>query len=273
MQLMIDTESLVSQFDISRSQIEALINYVVDSITASYAERLEYQAKQHLHSTRKIYISNIKVFNDGRFKGVVLLDYTKAPLVRMLEEGAQPFDEKLGFSRSDKRHLKKDGSGWYLTIPWREANPNAVAEDTVFNGGAMPKEVYDIISNKPADVPTSTGGMRSDAILLKELPSKYQLTKTRAQVKNEITNQTFEAYKNKTSIYEGISKIEDQVTGQNIYMSFRRVSDKSDPNSWIFTGIQAFNLMDKAMDDLQGDMQQELSVATDNALKSLGIIS
>lgn len=270
MQIILDTQSLLAQFNISKPQIEALIDYVVKDITASYARRLERQAKEQLHQTRMTYIRNIKVFDEGRFKGSVLLDYSKNKLVKMLEEGANPFDMKLGFERSDKKHIKANGVGWYLTIPFREANPNAIAESDIFSGGIMPQEIYSIVKEKPADIPTSSGGLKSAPTTLSELPEKFQIPKTRAMVTNNVTNKVFEEYKNKTSIYEGISKMQDPVTGQNTYMSFRRVSDLSDPNSWIHSGIVAHNLMDKALMELEGQLPYELNNSTNNALSILG---
>jgi len=40
---------------------------------------------------------------------------------------------------------------------------------------------------------------------------------------------------------------------QNTYMTFRRVSDKSDENSWIHKGFEAHNFMEKALEESQVD--------------------
>ena len=269
MLITVDTQSLTSQFDISKNQIDQLIDSVVKSITASYAEKLERQAKENLHQTRNNYIRNIKVLDEGRMKGAILLDYSKNPIVRMIEEGASAFDEKEGFEKSSKRHMKKDG-GWYLTIPFREATTDAIGESDIFNGGILPEEVYETLKEKTADIPTSSGGLKSAGLQLGEIPEQYQLPKVRKEVTNLETNQKFEEYTNKTSIFAGISKMQDSVTGQNIYMSFRRVSDKSDDNSWIYSGLQARNLMDKAMNDLNSHLDVELNSATNQALTNLG---
>lgn len=263
----VDTQSLVSQYDISKAQIDALVKYVTASVTASYAERLERQAKEHLHKTRNVYITAIKVLDEGRFKASILLDYSKNKLVKMLEEGANPFDMKIGFSHSKKVKHNVKGD-WYLTIPFMQGTPGTIGESDTFSN-IMPTEVHEVAKAKEANIPTKTG-TRSSGLLFKEIPEQYQPPKTRAAVTNPVTNQTFEAYKNKTSIYQGLTKNVDSVTGQNTYMSFRRVSENSDDNAFIFTGITAYNLTDKALLDLEANMGSELNMATNAALKTLG---
>lgn len=266
-QISVDTKSLVDQFDISKAQIDSLITYVTESITASFARRLEQQAKIHLHKTRNTYIQNIKVMSEGRFKASVFLDYSKNKLVKMLEEGATPFDMKIGFENSDKKHFKKDG-GWWLTIPFMQGTPDTIGESDPF-ANIMPSEVYEEVKAKPADIPT-TSGFRSVGLKFSEIPEQYQPPKTRAAVTNPITNEVFAEYKNKTSIYQGLVKNKDSVTGQNTYISFRRVSDNSDPNAFIFSGITAYDLCGKAMQDLESNMGGELNAATNAALATLG---
>ena len=43
-----------------------------------------------------------------------------------------------------------------------------------------------------------------------------------------------------------MTRSEKKYHGQ--YMTFRRVSDQSDPNSWIHKGFTAYNLMGKTLD-------------------------
>lgn len=268
MQIIVDTASLTSQFDISKDQIDALVDSVTKSVAASYAERLSRIAGEGLRVTKVRYQNAIKVLDSGRFTGTILLSYADK-LVQMLEEGASAFDMKEGFSRSDKKHTKANGQGWYLSIPLAQGTPDTLGESSPF-ANVMPQEVYQEVKQKPADIPTPTG-LKSKGLTLEELPEKYQLPETRAAVTSIITNKKFDEYVSKTSIYAGIMKIQDTVTGQNRYMSFRRVSDKSDSNSWIFTGLDARKFTDKAMDELESNLEQELHLATENALNQLGI--
>ena len=50
-------------------------------------------------------------------------------------------------------------------------------------------------------------------------------------------------------------------------MTFRRVSDKSDPNSWIHPGFDARKFMDKALDQTQ--IPQVVDMVLDNFLSQL----
>ena len=52
-----------------------------------------------------------------------------------------------------------------------------------------------------------------------------------------------------------------------MFNTFRRVSDSSDPNSWINQGITAYKLAEKAMQNF--DKDRELDVAIDNQLANL----
>ena len=260
-----DTQSLIDQFSIDDAQIEALESFVAKSLVVSYVQRLERLVGEELHQTKSRYLRSIRVLDTGKASGAILLDYTD-PVVKMVEEGASAFDEKSGFANSNKKHLKKDGSGWYLTIPFSIGTPDTVGESDPFSS-IMPQAVYDVVKNKPTDIPTA-GGSRSSGIGLSELPEQYQVPKTRAAV--TVDNKTFKEYVNKSPIFQGVIKQHSNVTGQNTYSSFRRVSDKSDENSWINGGIIARNLTDKAMNELESNLQSELSLATDQALVILG---
>ena len=54
---------------------------------------------------------------------------------------------------------------------------------------------------------------------------------------------------------------------QSMFNTFRRVSDNSDPNSWVNQGITAYKLAEKAMQNF--DKDRELDVAIDNQLANL----
>lgn len=259
----IDTQDLFADFSVSRRQVEDFLDVVAKEITGRIAFYWETQAKQKLKSTRSLYLQNLKVIDEGRMRGAIVLDYSKHPLVKMLEEGASPFDMKKGFEKSDKKKTKKDG-GWYLHIPFRLAAPSSLGESSLFSG-KMPQEVYEVVSKKPTQRPIP-GGRVSKPLQLSEIPQKYRPPKVREKIS------IFSEYIHKTSIYEGLVKKKDTTTGQNIYMNFRTVSDKSDPGSWIHTGITAYNLSEKAIQSFESKGDRELSAAIDKGLTSLGLL-
>jgi hypothetical protein len=252
----------------TKDDVENVIDFTVKEITSSFARRWENEAKLNLHQTRERYINNLIVVDTGRMSGAVVLDYSKDKMIQMIEEGASAFDMKDGFEKSNKKHTKK-GGGWYLTIPFRWATPGAIAESSVFTA-TMPQQVYSAVKSAPQNIPTSSGGTRSAGLSLNNIPDRFKAPSTRAGFSNLLTSKTFESYEQKTSVYAGISKMSDATTGQNTYMSFRRVSDKSDPSSWIHPGMEAQNLAQKALDKLEVNIESEMGRALDMALANYG---
>jgi len=267
-EIFIDTQQVRDAFNVSEEQVGNIIDGVIKNITLSYAARLSRLAGEELKSTRGRFQKAIQVLDEGRFKGAILLSY-EDPMVRMIEEGQPAFDEKYFFENSHKKHYKKDGLGWWLTIPMSKGTPDAVGESDPFSS-IMPDEVYQQVKNKPTDIPTTTG-MRSSGLALSDIPTPFDIPKTRKAIEATPTNSRYGEYVNKTSIYAGIIKVQDAVTGQNTYISFRRVSDKSDPNSWIYPGIEKHDLTGKAMVELESHLEEELQSATNEILNQLGI--
>lgn len=267
--IIIDTSSLLDQFtSLDGGQINNMLDNIAKGIAANYAQKLEQMAAQELHQTRNIYISNIKLIDSGKLEGTVMLDYSKNKLVQMIEEGAEAFDMKEGFLNSPKVKIGKKG-GKYLTIPFRWGTPGIVGDADVFVG-SMPVEIYNVVKNKPSNIPTSGGGSRTAGIALKEIPAQFQLKKVRPAIVDNQGNKEWDAYEHKHSIYEGISQQNDSATGQNTYQSFRRVSDKSDDDAWIHPGIKRYNLMQRTLTEF--NTENELSLQIDSELNKLGLI-
>ena len=266
----INQQDILDQYQISKKEVEDVIDFTVKEITVAFADQWQAQAKADLKSTRSRYIQNLKVIDEGRMQGAVVLDYTHDPLIKMIEEGHDAYDLKLAFEKSNKKHIKKDG-GWYLTVPFQIGTPDVQVESGFAN--TMPNEVYNIAKNKP----TSSVTNRSQGLTATEIgsgngvPQNYQIPKTRAAIINIPKSQAFEEYKHKTTLFQGVVKTTDSVTGQNSYTSFRRVSDKSDPNSWIHPGFTAANLAEKAFDNFESKMQTVLENAMGSSLKNIGI--
>lgn len=267
--IIVDTTSIMDQFGaMSPEAINNMLDNVAKGLAAAYANKLELQAQQDLHQTRRRYINAIKLVDSGKAEGTVMLDYSKDKLIQMIEEGAGPFDMKPYFMGSPKAKVGKNG-GRYLTIPFRWGTPGIVGESDVFSG-VMPGPVYAAVKDKPTNIPVSGGGSRSAGLSLKEIPAQFQLKKTRPAIAANDGNQAWAAYQHKAPVSQGISKYNDPATGQNTYRSFRRVSDKSDPDAFIHPGIKAYNLMQKALGGF--DVGTELGNQLDIELGKLGFI-
>jgi 6-pyruvoyl-tetrahydropterin synthase len=243
----IDTNDLFSGLQVSKEQVDTYVDKVIKNLSYAYLNQVESEAQRELHSTRNRYIQNLRFIDTGRMEGTIVLDYTKDPLIKMIEEGANAYDMKQYFLKSSKVKFSKNGNP-FLTIPFRFATPSAVGESEVFQG-KLPQEVYDIVKSKSATISIPGGGLRSQGVKLNELPEQYQIKSTRPAIPG------FEAYEHKSSIYEGVSKRQDSVTKQNTYGSFRRVSENSDPRSWIHPGMKAKNLFEQALSNFRSESE------------------
>lgn len=262
----INTSDILSQFNIAEKDLDNMLDNIAKSLAVAYVSKLETQANNELHSTRQRYLQNIKLIDSGRLQGIVLLDYSKDPMVKMIEEGASPFDLKPAILNGPKSKVSKKGVR-YNTIPFRWATPNAIGESGVFSG-KMPSAVYEEIKKKPTVVAMSGGGSRSQGLALKEIPSQFQAVKSRKEITDSTGKVLFKEYQHQNSIYQGISKTRDSVTGQSRYFSWRRVSENSNPDAFIHPGITAHRLLDKAMSNFNID--EEVGVQIDNELIKLG---
>lgn len=260
----INSDDIKESFNISKKEVEDVIDLTIKNITAAFAVEWENVANNTLHSTKKRYVANLKVIDSGRMSGAVLLDYSKDKLVRMIEEGASAFDIKIGLLKSPKAKQKKNGGGKYITVPFSLGSPGSLKENF---STILPNQVYTILKNQ-AIMPV-TG--RSQGLVADQLPTNFQNKKTRAGFSSIPTSKLFEEYKHKNSIYEGVYKKKDIITGQNSYGSFRRVSDKSDSNSWIHPGIDTGNLAEKAWNQFEPKMQIILEDSMQNSLKYFGL--
>jgi hypothetical protein len=265
--IFIDTSAIAEQFSgIDQEQIEAVCDNIAKGLAARYAIILTEEANKSLHQTRGRYTKAITVIDTGKLEGTVMLDYSKDPMVKMIEEGIAAFDMKEKMLASAKVKIGKNG-GRYLTIPFRMATPGAVADSDAFTS-TMPQEVYDVVKNKPTNIATGSG-TRSAGLMVKELPSQYQTPKVRTEIKDSDGKVLFKAYQNQSSIYAGLIKTNDAATGQNTYNTFRRVSSNSDPLAFIHPGIERHNLIGKAL--VNFNVEREIEIQLGNELIKLGL--
>lgn len=242
--VVIDIADVASEFALAREEIDSLKENIVKSLTADLYEQWLLQAGKKLKTSRSQYQNGLVVIEEGRFKGGVTL---VGVLPNMIESGVSAFDMKIGFSKSQKVKRGKNGQ-WYLTIPFRLGTPGANAERFA---GVVPTAVYEVVKSQPSST-SKSGIKRSKGLAFNQIPAQYQAPKVRKSVSSGTAR--FDSYKNKNSIYEGLTKVSDGRGGSRI-MGFRRVSKNSDPSSWIHTGIQARNLGDAALNAMQVDVR------------------
>lgn len=248
----IDISDFISEWNLTVEETDTLVSSILEEIGERFADSWRNKAGQELHQTKKEYQRGIYIERPDANSVVIGL---KGWLPNAVEKGIEPFDMKSeGFSKSPKRKFKK-GGGWYLTIPFRIGTPGIVAESSIFST-VMPASVHKVAKER-----LSSG--RQKSLSVSDLPKEFQVKGVRPEVKNKITGQVFSEYQHKNPIFEGMQKSNKE--GHSHYTTFRRVSDLSDPNSWIHTGIIAHNLMEKTLNDFP--ITQIISNAKEKFLK------
>jgi len=256
----IDLSGLQSQFGLATDKIDTLTETCINAVTASIYANWEAIAKQRLNSTLSEYTQNLIKVDKGRFTKQIVLTGT---LPNMIEQGASPFDIKEGFKRSRKvkytipvynkkgQQVSKGGD-WYLTIPFRIGSPGTLGQAGFT--GEMPQEVYDIMRKR-----ASGQGLKAQ-----EIPSPYEVPKSRDAIANEMGGILYDTYQHKNSIYEGVTKRKAQYSkkSQNTYGTFRRAGANSDPLSWIHRGIKAYHLVEEAIEKTDVETIVENEVTT-----------
>lgn len=233
----IDISDFVSTWQLTIAETELFVYNVLDEVGGRFAEAWKKKAGEELKQTRQEYQRAIYIEKPTDDSIVIGLS---GWMPNAVEKGLEPFDMKEGFSRSWKRKpaYRKNGStGWYMTIPFRHGTPGIVGESAIFSS-VMPSGVYKIAK--------TTLQAQDSSLKVTDLPAEFQIKGIRKEVINNISKQIFPEYQHKNSIYEGMQK--SSMEGHSQYVTFRRVSDKSDPNSWIHSGIVAHNLMGKTLD-------------------------
>lgn len=222
-------------------QIDNMTDFTIKEITAQFAHEWEMKAAENLKSSRQEYIANLNVVDEGQAKGAVVLT---GWLPNAIEDGISEFDMKDGLVNGPNAKTGADGKK-YNTVPFSHGTPGSLAENF---SNIMPKAVHAIAKKKAIGDPIKRG----------ELPKKFQ----EKQKKNVIMpeSKAFAQYQHKASIHEGITKNRDGA-GNIGYTSFRRVSENSDPASWIHPGIEQRNLAEKALADF--DIPTQMGMAFD----------
>lgn len=241
----INLTGLQSQFGLDANTVNQLTEVCIQAVSAAVLANWTALAKRELGSTREEYIQNLNKVDVGRFAKQIVLT---GVLPNMLEQGATPFDIKEGFKKSPKaRHTiakynKKGqvispGGQWYLTVPFRIGVPGTLGQAGF--SGQMPTEIYDIMKKRSTGV----------ALDRSEIPSPYDVPRSRAAIAATPTTPYYAKYVHKTSLYDGLTKRTAQYgkTTQNTYGTFRRASENSDPLSWIHKGLVARNLAERAV--------------------------
>ena len=226
----IDISDFVKQWSLTAEESDMFVYSMLDELGVRFADAWRNEAGKVLKQTRQQYQRAIYIEKPDPQSLVVGL---AGWLPNAVEQGLEPFDMKPGYKESDKKKYKR-GGGWFVTIPFRFATPDALGESTIF-ANTMPGKVYEVAKTVLKD--------RKAVLSVTQLPEEFRLKGTRAEVFNKTTGQVFEKYQHRESIYEGMRNMGAE--GHSQYMTFRRVSDLSDPLAWIHPGLKPANLLER----------------------------
>lgn len=179
---------------------------------------------------RKLYADSIalgeqlNVPTSGLFRGQVV---ATAKIARDLEYGKGPWDMKPMLLNGPKSRISKNGVR-YNIIPFRHAT--AGTKNTAV-GRPMPKDIYAEARKLKASV--REGNRIAWGGKLTGTEGRY------APGKNPTTG-----YQHKSGRFEGMVRIEKEYARatQSQYLTFRRVSTNSDPQSWWHPGYKAHHI-------------------------------
>jgi hypothetical protein len=183
-------------------------------------------ASRRLHGTANEYIRGLVVRHRPGISTVTLTGW----LPNAIEKGMSPYDIKRGLLASPK--AKRDAKGnAYMTVPLPLKAPGSGERGP--SPPVMPWSVYKIASRSPMGSTT-------------KLPLRLEDIGRRTRLSADPTK--WSAYTWKTSPFSGIHKSPNpSKPGKARYNTFRRVSTKSDPSSWIHPGFAARHLADQVV--------------------------
>lgn len=242
----IDLSELIEEFNLDEAQSVVLGSSIIDSVIIEYQSKWEDLIRTELSQSRIEYRKAMFINRTSPTEVEFGLSARESKLALMVEEGTPPFDEKEGFAASTKKKISKKG-GWYLTIPFRHATPQAVAESGIF-ASIMPQAIYNIAKNQ-------------NKVTSVNLPPEFSTPGSRKEIRTP--DLVVPEYIHKNPKYEGLVKLQASSStseDRSLYMTFRRVSNNSDPESWWNPGILPKKLMDKALDAAQIDLVAQMAI-------------
>lgn len=251
----IDLTDLIVEFSLDKDSATTIGAAIIDSIIQDYSIKWEHLVDTQLKQSREEYRRAMFIERVSATQVDFGLSYRSNFLAEAIEEGRGPFDEKPYLLNSPKAKTSKNGYP-YITVPFRHATPQAIADSGIFSS-IMSPEIYQIAKNAQKQL------KRSD------LPPKYQIPGVRKEI--DIPGLKVPEYIHKTAKYEGLVKVDVASTSlekRSAYMTFRRVSNNSDPNSWWNRGIEAKHLMDKALElvDINSITDKAIDITLDKIL-------
>lgn len=152
--------------------------------------------------------------------------FTTSPHSSVVEDGIKAFDMKPGLLSSPKAKTNKDG-GKYITVPYRHGTPGTVGMP------AMPLNIYNQMNKLGFS-------RRNNALKAFFTGRKYtwngRLKEESQGQRSHFGSHQGAGYTWKSGQFDGMVRMGKR--GHTQYLTFRRVSENSDPRSWQHPGVK-----------------------------------
>ena len=228
MKIWIDIDSMKDQIARLSKNVDAVRSIITQGVVQEIYNQWCNQVRLNLTRNQQEYIDEIQV--DHIMDNTYTIGIEDDSIAGKIEGGSPSWDMKPNFAKSAKAKQKKNG-GWYLTIPFKLGTPNAINAAGTFSA-ILPRSVYNAVRKS----------LENNTPI--QLPPKYDvLSKPH----------------HKGPIFGGINA-SPNINGGQSYNTFRRVSDKSDPISWIYPARPGKHILQKVLAGLNIDaiIKQEL---------------
>ena len=239
-------------------QLNNLTRSIVSMATMEVEKKIRESISKKLKSTKETYERGLKSYITPKTPFIGTIELVDQ-LPNMIESGASVFDMKEGFGKSQKKTTTDNG--WYLTIPFRWGVSTSIG--TEFSN-VMIESINKVAEGlKPSIVAKEYGKVEyGDHITIEQLKKLNNYQAHKGQSAGWGGHQPYE---HKSPIAQGMLKIQKtyEKDPQNTYVTFRRVSNKSHPDSWIHPGFKPSNFMDDALKevDIEKLMQPMIETA------------
>lgn len=235
----INLDNLIEEFNLDGAQLKALGIELTNKISEKYFSAIKQKVNSTLKSTRGIYLKNLTIETIDDFTKEIILS---GWLPNALEEGYKTFDMKKGFKKAKNVKISVKGN-WYTTIPFMWSKSGGET------GQKIPDNLYKIIQKQNTPLKEN------------QIPESQRIHQIKQLANGGI-------YQHKSSIYTGIKKNEQQEGGSNI--SFRRVGEVSDQNSFWYPGLIKYDFFGKALQDISNEIPVLADRIIDEFLDSQG---
>lgn len=191
--------------------------------------------------------------------------FSTCPHADIIENGQAPHDMKHALLNSAKAKIGKNGKR-FITIPFRHGTPGSTGLRS------MPKGIYD--QAKQLGYSRRNGFLRKAWGLV--TTGQWKKYTWGDRLGNDQTGRTTHikphpgaGYTQKTGHYAGMVKMGQP--GHTQYLTFRRVSDNSDPRSWQHPGVKPKPIREAVVQHTQVEVLQLIRNGFDMDLYFMGL--